>query len=246
MRKILSISTLKESPNNREQNSSCIGTNGASVDNAIDSDQEQAMKRSNTSPKAEMMWRAIRILHEEGKNFSIPDILKLCDNISIDYVKKFLVYLYFRGITTRISLGIGKKPSIYALCKDERPDPLFVSPYMYRKLMRAKSSEITTEPAPISSDEDSKKADTKTNEKDTVTYILRDILRVYQEDLANKVQQLNFYVHRIGDEKRMDDKQEGFLLLDLIRDCLTLYFHKSAQVKYQEMIKKEEEHGRCH
>jgi hypothetical protein len=279
-----------------------------SIASPIDADPNLSSKRLNTAPKAEMMWRAIRILNEEGKNFSAPDILKLCDDISIDYVKKFVVSLYFRGIIARISPSIGIKPAVYGLIKDEKPDPLFIPSYVYRQLkgskgaeIGSKSSEAVKEPLPKPPEKSTTKIDTSTdNSKSDTTTPIADkpatlkpdesatskpdkptaskpdtnatkasaidtkiahcILRGYQEDLANKVQQLILYTHKIYEDKRSGNLREGYLLLDLIRGCLTLYFLKSAQVagdsyKGYDSIKgiddilstqrKEDKHARC-
>lgn len=251
---------------------------------AIDAEQNLSTKGLNTASKADMMWRAIRILHEEGKNFNASDILKLCDGISSDYVKKFLINLYFRGIIARTAPHKGTTPASYALIKDEKPDPLFIPPYTYRQLkgslgteLGAKSSAADKNPDPPQPEKKGENLNTSTDNAPpaaateqaadkppapkpdtnaTATKmstidekIAHCILRGYQEDLANKVQQLILFTHKIYEDKSRYNLQEGYLLLDLIRSCLTLYFLKSAQIAGEEiesiisMQRKEDAHA---
>ena len=228
MRKTLSTSTLLDN-----------------AVNTIKNDMELSNETVATSPKAERIWRAIRMLKEEGKNFITGDVFILCNDISFDYVKKFVVSLYFRGIITRISKSVGTKPAVYALEKDEKPDPLYVPPYVYRRLIRSKTEEAVKEPQSAPPVKNPEKSDTsgdtskpdKTATKHTADDIkmAQYILRGYHEDLASKVQRLNLFIHKIWEDRKIDNIQEGVLLLDLIGETLKLYFTKTAQVEREEI-----------
>lgn len=234
-----------------------------SIKNSIDNDSNLSKERLITSPKAETMWRAIRTLNEEKGKFITSDISVLCGDISLDYAKKFVTNLYFRGIIERITPSKGTKPAVYILKNDEKPDPLFMPPYTYRRLMGLKATETESKPPEIvketqstpseknveKSDSDTLKPDSTTgvvvkcNIKDTIAIKASTdvetalyILKGYYNDLANKVQRLNLYIHKIGEEKETDNIQEGLLLLDLIKDCAKLYFNKIIQAKKDGVI----------
>ncbi|UCG35571.1 MAG: hypothetical protein JSW17_01875 [Candidatus Omnitrophota bacterium] len=236
-----------------------------SIKNSIDNDSNLSKERLITSPKAETMWRAIRTLNEEKGKFITSDILVLCGDISLDYAKKFVINLYFRGIIERLTPSIGTKPAVYVLKKDKKPDPLFIPPYTYRRLIGSKaktdlkSSKIVKETQSTPSEKNVEKSDSDTLKPDSTTAIVDRpdiskpdktatkagaddtktalyILKGYHNDLTNKVQRFNLYVHRIGNERKTDNIQEGFLLLDLIKECFKLYFSKVIRAEKDGII----------
>jgi hypothetical protein len=240
-------------------------------------------------PCATRAWRAVRMLHQQGKPFKTRDLIIICNEISSDYAKKYISYLVLCGVLQRTAPS--KSPhSSYILIKDEPPEIPFIHPSYYRLLLATtrnleekiklllattrnleeKIKEIQKEaqsvdkkadqaitphpesadqaaPPKSSSDQDksqettmeSIQASTKDSTEDSRAKqeeIIRQILGGFHDDLSNKIQVLNLYCHKIWKDKNFENIQEGFLLLDLIRHTLRLYYLKVAQAARDGLI----------
>ncbi|MEW6378625.1 MAG: hypothetical protein AB1611_03335 [bacterium] len=88
---------------------------------------------------AEKLWHGVRVLSQHG-SFEIRDLCVICNNASYVYARKFLMYLYLRGIVKRHMKGHGTdwRHVYYSLCEGaERPEPLYMAPSKYRKKIEA-------------------------------------------------------------------------------------------------------------
>lgn len=84
----------------------------------------------------EKFWHGVNVLAKQG-SFTINDLVQVVDGSNYVYVRKFLRYLYVRGILVAENTRVGtdwRHVSYHMVAGAERPVPLFTDPAKWARL----------------------------------------------------------------------------------------------------------------